>query len=241
MIPELNITILISAFLLGLGSSLHCIGMCGPLVMAVPFPKSRENFVSKSLYFIGKATAYGTLGCAVGFLGWQILFGKAQQYLSLFSGIMILLLLVVPLLKIKLYKFPFQKQFQKLFHRIKTNPRAIHFFQLGFLNGLLPCGMVYMAMAVAFAGGSAWTGFFAMFLFGLGTMPALWLLTIAKKKVKLSRTFLKKMSTGIAVVVALLLILRGLGLGIPYVSPQLSEKPMSQQGDSSQKVMPKCH
>ncbi|HRP90599.1 MAG TPA: sulfite exporter TauE/SafE family protein [Edaphocola sp.] len=218
----MNILVFVSSFLLGIGSSLHCLGMCGPLVMAVPFPANRRSNSTKLLYFLGKAIAYGSLGAIIGIFGLKAIWGSAQQYVSIFAGVFILLMVLFPLLFVKKVKFPFQKYFQRIFSRIKDNPKWYHFFQLGFLNGLLPCGMVYIALTAALASGSPLEGFIAMVLFGIGTTPVLWVVAAVKGKItpKL-QVKLKPVSMGLSVVVGLLLILRGLGLGIPFISPKM--------------------
>lgn len=211
-----------SMFLLGLGGSLHCLGMCGPLVMAVPFPKSKETAGTKLLYFFGKALAYGILGIVVGTLGLKAIWGDSQRYISVSAGILVILMVIFPLIKPRLGKFQFQKTFQSIFKKIKENPKWYHFFQLGFLNGLLPCGMVYMALAAALASGSPVKGFFAMLFFGAGTTPILWVIAVLKASVKFDlKKKLKPITVSLSILVGLLLILRGLNLGIPYISPKM--------------------
>lgn len=211
-----------SMFLLGLGGSLHCLGMCGPLVMAVPFPKNKQTSGAKFLYFFGKSFAYGILGILVGMLGLKAIWGESQRFISILAGVLILLMVIFPLLKPRIGKFPFQKQFRSVFNQIKENPKWHHFFQLGFINGLLPCGMVYMALAAALASGGPVKGFFAMMIFGFGTTPILWALAVLKTNVKFDlKKKLKPITVLLSIMVGLLLILRGLNLGIPYISPQM--------------------
>lgn len=212
-----------SAFLLGIGSSLHCLGMCGPLVMAVPFPRDKQTHLTKSVYFLGKALAYGLLGALIGLLGIKAIWGSAQQYLSIIAGVLIILMAVFPFIIPQNVNYPFQKTFQKTFRHIKENPKWWHFLQLGILNGFLPCGMVYMALTVAFASGSSLEGFLAMIAFGIGTTPILWAVTLVRDKITSSlRERLKPITIGLAILIGGLLILRGLNLGIPYVSPKMN-------------------
>lgn len=211
-----------SMLFLGIGGSLHCLGMCGPLVMAVPFPKNRKTNGTKSLYFFGKAIAYGLLGILVGMLGLKAIWGESQRFISVFAGLLVILMVVFPLIKPKIGKFRFQKSFQKIFQQIKENPKWYHFFQLGFLNGLLPCGMVYMALTVALAAGNPVKSFFGMLIFGFGTTPILWMIAVLKTSLKIDlRKKLKPITTSLSILVGILLILRGLNLGIPYISPKL--------------------
>ncbi|HTO17304.1 MAG TPA: sulfite exporter TauE/SafE family protein [Edaphocola sp.] len=226
----MNTLVFASSFLLGIGSSLHCLGMCGPLVMAVPFPAKQRSSSTKFLYFGGKAIAYGTLGAIIGLLGLRAIWGEAQQYISIFAGAFIILLVLFPLLLIKNIRFPFQKYFQKIFSKMKESPKWYHFFQLGFLNGLLPCGMVYIALTAALASGSPLEGFIAMILFGIGTTPILWIVVAVKGKIRPSlKLKLKPISIGISILVGILLILRGLNLGIPFISPKMNTSPTVKQ------------
>ncbi len=241
----MNTLIFTSSFLLGIGSSLHCLGMCGPLMMAVPFPESGAGRSFKVLYFLGKALAYGVLGALIGLLGLRAIWGEAQQYVAIAAGVLIILMVLFPLLKPKTLKFPFQKTFTQVFNRMKEQPRWWHFVQLGFLNGLLPCGMVYIALTAALASGSPFEGFIAMMLFGIGTSPVLWLVAVMKGKISFSlRQKLKPVSIGISLVVGLLLVARGLNLGIPYISPKMNTANVEQQsccsGQADTKA-PACH
>lgn len=218
----MNTFVLASSFLLGIGSSLHCLGMCGPLMVAVPFPGIDPGRSFKVLYFLGKALAYGVLGVMVGLLGLRAIWGEAQQYVSIAAGIMIVLMVLFPLLKPKAIKFPFQRTFKQVFNRMKDRPRWWHFAQLGFLNGLLPCGMVYIALTAALAGGGPLQGFVAMMLFGIGTSPLLWIVAVMKGRISFSiRQKLKPLSVGSSLLVGLLLMVRGSDMGIPYISPKM--------------------
>jgi sulfite exporter TauE/SafE len=94
-------------------------------------------------------------------------------------------------------------------------------FFIGMLNGLLPCGLVYMAIAGAIGTGSTAEGAIYMILFGLGTIPMMLSISIAGNMI--SQTVRRKINQLIpvlVVVVGLLFVLRGLSLGIPYLSPE---------------------
>ncbi|RYD99586.1 MAG: sulfite exporter TauE/SafE family protein [Sphingobacteriales bacterium] len=225
----MNTVVWISSLLLGLASSLHCLGMCGPLIMAVPFPVKSKNRTYKLFYFLGKALAYGSLGAIIGALGLKAIWGEAQRYVSILSGILIMLLVLLPMMRATRLQFPFQKTFARVFNRIQEHPRWFHFMQLGFLNGLLPCGMVYIALTAALASGSPLNGFVAMMLFGAGTSVVLWGVALLKGKLSGQlRQKLKPVSTGFSILVGGLLIARGLNLGIPYISPEMNTVKMQQ-------------
>lgn len=215
--------IYLSSFLLGIGSSWHCLGMCGPLVMAVPFPKKEQSFVTKALYFLGKSTAYAILGLLIGLFGMKAIWGEYQRYISLVAGTFIILMVIFPFLTPKTFNYPFKKTFSRIFQQIKEQPRWWHFFSLGFLNGFLPCGIVYMALLIALASGNMLSAALAMFLFGWGTVPMLWIVAVLKDTVKqrLQIKF-KWVTVSLGLLAGTLLILRGMNLGIPYVSPHLN-------------------
>lgn len=225
----MNTVVLFSSLLLGLASSLHCLGMCGPLIMAVPFPAKSKAWTYKLFYFLGKALAYGSLGAIIGTLGLKAIWGEAQRYVSIISGLVIVLLIVLPMLRKTPLKFPFQKAFAHVFGRIREHPRWFYFIQLGFLNGLLPCGMVYIALTAALASGGPLQGFIAMMLFGAGTSLVLWGVALLKGKLSWRlRQKLKPVSVGFSALVGVLLITRGLNLGIPYVSPKMDTVKLQQ-------------
>jgi sulfite exporter TauE/SafE len=214
-------------FLVGLLGSVHCIGMCGPLVMALPISQKTnlQKTIALVLYHLGKISSYTILGVLFGLFGSQFPVFGLQQNLSIVIGItMMLYVLYVFVLKSKhiqiglldrLYNV-IVKTLGKLF---KQESRAT-FLWIGMLNGLLPCGMIYLALTSAMATQNIVEGGLLMAFFGLGTAPALIMAVIGgqfmgfafrRKVQKLLPVFLFSMG--------LLLILRGLGLGIPYISP----------------------
>lgn len=211
----------IAALSLGLGGSLHCLGMCGPLALALPFHQGTfPKGLKLCYYYGGKALAYGLLGMFSGLFGKGLLLVSWQQGLSVASGLLILLLAFLPA---TISKGPhcFNKAFTSLYHRLQHRPRHWHYPALGFLNGLLPCGLVYTAMALATASGSATRGAAVMVLFGLANAPSLILLALFRQTISQQlRRKLKPVSLVLSLAVGLLLVLRGLNLGLPYISPE---------------------
>ena len=95
------------------------------------------------------------------------------------------------------------------------------FLTIGFLNGFLPCGLVYMAVLGAIAMGNPWKGALYMALFGLGTVPLMTTAIYFSGIIKGStRQKIRKLIPVFVIFVGILFILRGMGLGIPYVSPK---------------------
>lgn len=217
---------------LGLGflGSLHCVGMCGPLVLALPQPQGEYGrwalLVSgRVLYNIGRALMYALLGLGAGLIGGAARFSGLQQAVSIISGVLILLWLGMPKkLASKASLATGAAQFINTLQRLLAPVLRTHFlssqFGLGVLNGLLPCGLVFVALAGALAQSSVLASAGFMALFGLETFPAMLFFSILTGKLKnnFSSSVRRLLSPGL-IVVAILLILRGLALNIPYVSP----------------------
>lgn len=214
-------------FLMGLLGSVHCIGMCGPLVMALPIAQKSnlQKWIALALYHTGKIASYALLGIIFGLLGSQFPFYIMQQNLSIVIGIVMLLYVVyVFILKPKqllnlsfLYK-PIVSQLGKLF---KMKHMAT-FLLIGFLNGLLPCGMVYLALTSALATQDVLNGGLFMLFFGLGTVPALLMVALGGQYMGLAfRSKLQQLLPVFIFGMGVMLILRGLNLGIPYISPAI--------------------
>ncbi|MBE2245900.1 MAG: sulfite exporter TauE/SafE family protein [Candidatus Competibacteraceae bacterium] len=217
------------ALSIGLMSGFHCVGMCGPIALAVPVIKSSllSETMSRLLYHAGRIISYIMIGFTFGLIGSLVSLGGFQQIVSISAGVF-LLLFVLPSLRIekKLSGWGlsfFKKLKQPAKHLIvKRNYGAI--FVLGVINGIIPCGMVYVAASGALASGSLVSSMMFMFFFGVGTMPVLY--ALASGVHLLSIPFRKRIRQFIPVwigVLALIFILRGLNLDIPYLSPRITE------------------
>lgn len=216
-----------TAFILGLAGSLHCIGMCGPLVMSLPFRKEQGTLSASRFFFyhIGKLTTYSAFGAVAGLLGSSFAFFHWQQALSFIAGGALLLLTLLPFLKRKLsFGTTVSTLYARLHQRATQLPSSVYLFLSGLLNGLLPCGLVYAALAGAAATGHLYSAILFMFFFGLGTMPSLSSVIFLQHKMQWKyRSLLSKSSMYLSLAVALLLLLRGMNLGIPYVSPHIND------------------
>jgi len=218
---------LYSAFIFGLISSLHCIGMCGPIAMMLPVDHQNEakKVTQIVTYHLGRLTAYGSIGLVFGLLGRGFFLAGLQQKISIFIGLAMILVVLIPE---KLFaKYNFSKPVYKVISKIKSNLGS-HFknksykslFIIGLLNGFLPCGMVYVALFGAIAMQSASLGVLYMILFGIGTLPLMTLVVYVNSMIKMPfRNKIQKAIPYVAVLIGVLFILRGLGLGIPYISP----------------------
>ncbi len=215
-------------FLMGLIGSAHCIGMCGPLVMGLPiFEKSPfQKSISIFLYHIGKITSYALLGLMAGLFGKQLFVLNTQQHLSIIIGSIMLVyviwvFLIHPKYTIKPFPF-FQKPILSGLTQLFKSKKTSSFFVIGILNGLLPCGMVYLALGSAMATGKVANGALFMLFFGLGTVPALLMVSIGGQYMGfVFRRKLQKMLPVFIFTMGVVLILRGMNLGIPFISPQI--------------------
>ncbi|SNC59940.1 hypothetical protein SAMN06265337_0157 [Hymenobacter gelipurpurascens] len=239
-----------TGFLFGLLSSFHCVGMCGAIALALPGQSTggRRHFVwGRLLYNLGRVTTYTFLGVAAGALGQSLRLAGWQQGLSIASGLLILLLVAVPerytsrvtaVLGLSRVLAAVKNRLAYYFQQ----PTARALYTTGLLNGLLPCGMVYLALAGALSapgvGGSA----AYMALFGLGTLPLMLALSLTGQLVPLLwRRRLTRAVPYMATVLAVLFIVRGLGLGIPYMSPRLSPPAAAQSGLEQPRSVHYCH
>lgn len=224
----MNESIVWAGFLLGLAGSAHCIGMCGPLVLALPSDNNDRSslILSRIVYHISRSFSYALMGFILGFVGFGFALVGIQEYVSIFAGLLMLALVLIPsryrsgFLHASFIKMPgfLKSLMQKLMKSDGAGSMSI----LGLLNGFLPCGFVYMGLTGAVGMGSPTGSALFMFLFGLGTLPVMLVVSVLPgfQSVKLKER-LNTLFPYITIVVALLLILRGLGLGIPFLSPEL--------------------
>ena len=217
----------LSALLLGLGGSFHCIGMCGPIAFVLPVDRKSKWKASLQslLYHLGRLTTYSLIGFLFGLIGKGLYLAGFQQRISILMGIIMILAVVFPTNYFT--KFRFTKPLYKLIGKLKKSlglylqkKSNTALFIIGFLNGFLPCGLVYMALIGATAMGDPLMGALYMFIFGLGTSPLLTGAILAGNFLSLSvRNKINKLIPYFVVLVGVLFILRGLALGIPFISP----------------------
>ena len=219
--------------MMGLISSMHCLGMCGPLIIAMPLQD--HTLIGRTrnglLYHTGRITTYVLAGAVAGMLGYAFFAGVAQQNLSVLMGVMMLAYILFSWVG-KKWGYRWSASASGFFWSFRQrlegwaplkNNRSV--FVLGLLNGLLPCGVVYLALSSAIATGSIGGGMFYMLFFGLGTTPALFSLGLLGSSFKIEwKNKFRKAVPGMLTIMAVLLILRGLNLGVPFVSPKIAEK-----------------
>jgi sulfite exporter TauE/SafE len=218
-----------TAFLLGLVGSLHCAGMCGPLALALPATgRTRASFLLGRLnYNLGRILTYSLLGAVVGLVGESLALAGLQRWVSLAAGLAILLGLIAssryaldtPAVRLVSW---LKSGFARLLQQRSLSSLLV----LGLLNGLLPCGLVYAACAGAVAAGGFFSGTQYMLAFGLGTLPMMLGLGLVGKQLHwVIRFKFQRLIPASLLLLSSLLILRGLALGIPYLSPNLSDAP----------------
>ena len=214
---------------MGAISSLHCVGMCGPIAMTLPLKENSGSRITGALlYNVGRMTTYASFGLIFGLIGRSFAWFGWQQKISISLGAIILFSLILPKI------FNQQNALTRANNRVMSNLRSKlgkllfrgspgSLYAIGMLNGLLPCGMVYLALAGAIATGDALSGALFMALFGAGTLPAMWTVSFFGGMMKQSfRIGARKLYPTMMIIMAVLLILRGLNLGIPYLSPKLT-------------------
>ncbi|MCF6297096.1 MAG: sulfite exporter TauE/SafE family protein [Flavobacteriaceae bacterium] len=218
---------LYTAFILGLLGSFHCIGMCGPIAFILPLDRSNKTkmLFQTFLYHFGRLLTYSIIGLIFGLIGKGLYLAGFQQRLSILMGIIMILSIIIP---VKIFnQFHITKPLYKIIGNVKQqlglylNKKSNKsIFLIGFFNGFLPCGLVYMALIGSIATSNTFLGSFYMFLFGLGTVPMMTLAVYIGDFLKVSlRNKIQKAIPIFVIIIGLLFIVRGMGLGIPYISP----------------------
>lgn len=240
----------LSALTLGLIGSFHCVGMCGPIALAIPLKTSSwlARITGGLIYNIGRAITYALMGIVFGLLGRGLVMSGFQQWVSVIMGAIMILSVVTP----SLYKnrfnaekgiFSFVGKVKLSLGKLFTQRSYGSLFLIGLLNGLLPCGLVYVAIAAAIATGSSVGGGLFMFIFGLGTLPMMLAISLIGNLITLElRKKITRLIPYAIVFIGILFVLRGLSLGIPFLSPP--EKAMTVPTEQLDVTKPKpdcCH
>ena len=216
--------ILISALLMGLLGSMHCIGMCGPIIVIV---HNNTSFFHRLMYHSGRILIYGFLGIALGLIGKSFSIALSQQSISIFAGSIMLIFALIP--SASSGNSTLARYMGTLYYTIFNYAKPLWQSNsvygqsiFGMVNGLLPCGFVYMALAGSLAMDSIIGSAFWMILFGIGTSISLlfagYITSILPVHFQKS---IKKAMPLATITIAILFIVRGLSLGIPYISPIL--------------------
>lgn len=215
---------LISGFLIGIVGSLHCATMCGPLVMAINY--NQKSWSRNLLYHGGRVTTYILIGIFFGLLGEGFALVGWQKWLSIVLGLILAGVTFFPHLKgntisgtwLTAILVPMKK---RLLKAVNSN-RIATLFMLGMLNGLLPCGMVYVAISTSLAASDLYHAAMIMAGFGIGTFPLLMTIALGSKFFTKTVAQYRYVIPVFTMIIASMLIIRGLELNIPYLSPVLN-------------------
>ncbi|MFV0604257.1 MAG: sulfite exporter TauE/SafE family protein [Niabella sp.] len=223
------ISIIIIGLSIGLAGSFHCVGMCGPLALSLPLNNNNRTTRITAIVFynLGRVFTYFLLGILFGAIGSSLFLTGYQQALSIVIGSIILLVVLFGNrfnARIRTIDRFHQKIKLILSNLLRQEKTVLNFSLIGMVNGLLPCGLVYLAIGSAIATGSVMGGGILMAAFGFGTIPLMFALMVAGRYVSAAvRQKMRKLVPVFVGMVACLMILRGLGLNIPYVSPQFTQ------------------
>jgi uncharacterized protein len=217
--------------IIGLLGSFHCLGMCGPIAVSLPLKEYSwgTRIYSSLLYNFGRIITYFLLGLIFGLLGLGISIWGIQQWVSIGAGTLMILSVAYPVIfhrnSFTLWIDSFFTKFKKFFGRFfgfRTYPSV---WVIGLLNGFLPCGLVYIALAGALISASPLEGALYMLIFGLGTLPALVIISLLGNIFSQAfRSSIRKVIPYMIILIGILFILRGMNLGIPYLSPKMDHQ-----------------
>lgn len=212
-----------TALIVGIVGSMHCIGMCGPIAAVLPYQsESRWRTALNVLkYHAGRTLTYALLGGIIGLLGRGVFIAGWQRGFSIAAGVFLLLLAVFSIrIESRIVSLP---GIRNLFTYVKTRMTLLlkkgssqSMLTIGMLNGLLPCGLVYLAITGAVSTGSIWKSMAYMALFGTGTIPLLLTTSLAGALFSARiRNTLRRAVPVLLVAFAILLIFRGVNFHIP--------------------------
>jgi sulfite exporter TauE/SafE len=214
-----------TALLFGLMSSFHCAVMCGPILLATSTGTNQSILQSTRLiYHLGRISTYALLGALMGLIGEGLYLAGLQQGISIVSGLLILLFIFLPKTPSLLFKGTGMNKissgFKSLFAKLLQRRGLTSQFLTGSINGILPCGMVYIAMAAAASFKTPVDSMAYMVLFGLGTLPMLLFISLSGTLITFNfRSKINKVIPYTSALLGVIFILRGMSLNIPYLSP----------------------
>lgn len=224
-----------AGFLFGFLGSLHCAGMCGPIALSLPntlgissTSKKGDLLKAQLLYNGGRVCTYMAMGGTIGILGWSVHLVGMQRYVSIATGILMLAFVIFPKNKrIQKYIYPalakFIQKIKQHWPSIEEKKNFRTFFAVGLINGLLPCGFLYIALAAALTTGNPINSILFMALFGMGTVPMMAGIIHCGQICHLQlRNKIRWLFPIATILLATLFILRGMSLGIPYISPNIT-------------------
>lgn len=217
---------LYSAFIIGFLGSFHCLGMCGPIAFLLPYNRNNKilMLIEVLVYNFSRLISYSVIGLVFGYFGKFVSFFGFQQQFSIITGLVLMSSIIF--YKIKIFSFLSNFvtnvlfRFKNKFNYFLKNKSFYSFFLIGFLNGFLPCGLVYVAVLSSIVTFNPIHGALFMIFFGIGTIP-LMVISVYFFDFRL-KSSLVKLIPFLVFILGLILVLRGLGLGIPFLSPDIN-------------------
>lgn len=214
------------ALLMGFTGSLHCAGMCGPIMWVMPFHAFNgvKKMVAIGLYHAGRISVYAALAAILHSFR-NIFDPKVQQYISIILGASLLAVGILSFIPnyVAKFKLPWAEYIKKQLGHVIGKPGLAMITISGILNGLLPCGLVYMALSASLAAATTAQAAVTMYVFGMGTLPMLVSITLLKSRISIIRSNkIKKLVPITVFAIGCLFVLRGMNLGIPYLSPKVT-------------------
>ncbi len=229
------LTIILSGLVLGFGGSFHCLAMCGAISLSVKSAKPGIAW-SQLLYHLGRILSYCVLAVVLSAskgLNWL---QNGQNIISISLGSALFVGAILFIISDTLSQRASQAassllyRLRKLIFPNGMQSSLWNAVAIGLINGLLPCGFVYLALAGSLMQDSVPESLLFMSAFGLGTIPALAGLSLAAKIPVLSNVISsRRFVVSAAALAGLLLVVRGMALGIPYLSPALPSQLQTMQ------------
>lgn len=212
-----------TAFMIGLVGSLHCVGMCGPIALSLPYQGKQRWMAALNvmLYNFGRVITYALLGLIIGVFGRGFFLAGFQSYVSIGLGVLLLFVAFLSidieshLLRLKQVR-ALNTWVKKQLGRLLSKGGSNKLLFIGMLNGLLPCGLVYMGIVGAVTTDSLFNSALYMVSFGLGTIPLMLSTALAGQFIRPQwRIRMRKLIPVFLVAFALLFIFRGLNFDVP--------------------------
>lgn len=232
----MDVSFVLTGFAVGLFGSVHCLGMCGPIALMLPVSDESVfmQYWKRSVYNAGRVVTYSALGAAIGALGFSASYLGIQKWVSIGSGALLIGWVIVSRLANRRRTVKTAGFLSRNIQRLLKNNSTGGQFSLGLLNGLLPCGFVYVGLVGAANAHSIGGGALYMALFGLGTFPLMFMASIAGPSLNIAvRQKILNYVPVMTVILGLLFILRGMELGIPFISPDVSAMTSGAMGADS--------
>lgn len=218
---------IIAGLLIGLAGSLHCVGMCGPIALALPGGPARgwRYVAGRGGYLLGRIATYAIIGAIVGTGVGAVTIAGSESIVSLLAGGMMVVTAVLQLAwhRSLLPQGPLVRMTNPVRHalqRLLQRHSVLALTGIGMLNGMLPCGLVLSAAFGSAAVGDSLGGAAFMVAFGLGTLPSMGVMSFGGGLLAQRLRSYRLVMPAVALLLGVLLLVRGMNLGIPMVSPK---------------------